>query len=64
MKHGIEEKKTRQYFIDLQRWKSLVALIACCDTFFFTVAAIVSSLIHYSRMGWPIRDSRRMESCA
>ncbi len=56
MKHGIEEKKTRQYFIDLQRWKSLVALIACCDTFFFTVAAIVSSLIRYSRMGWTIRD--------
>lgn len=56
MSPGKKKKKARQYFIDLQRWRSLVALIACCDTFFFTVAAIVSSLIHYSRMGWTIRD--------
>ena len=56
MNHEKKGKKSRQYFINLQRWRSLVALIACCDTFLFTVAAIVSSMIHYSMMGWTIRD--------
>ena len=34
MSPGKKKNKARQYFIDLQRWRSLVALIACCDTFF------------------------------
>lgn len=34
MSPGKKKNKARQYFIDLQRWRSLAALIACCDTFF------------------------------
>lgn len=57
MKSVDKKKKTRRsYLIDLHKWKSAVALIACCDTFFFTLVAIVSSLIHYSRMSWTLRD--------
>ena len=51
-----KKKKARQYLIDLQRWRSAVALIACSATFLFSVVAITASLIRYIRMGWSITD--------
>lgn len=50
------EKKARQYLIDLQRWRSAAAFIACGITLFFSVTSIVDALIYYSQRGWLIRD--------
>ena len=57
MKPDYRKKRDRHvYLIDLNKWKSAVALIACSSTFFFTLASIVSSLIQYSQVGWSLRD--------
>ena len=34
------EKKSRQYLIDIQKWRSLAALAACVVTLVFSVIAI------------------------
>ena len=50
------KESSHYYLIKLHKWKSAVALTACCATFIFTLTAIVSSLIQYSRMGWTLED--------
>ncbi|MBQ1391672.1 MAG: hypothetical protein IIY82_07970 [Firmicutes bacterium] len=47
---------TRQYFISIQKWRSLIALIACIVTLLFSLIAIGSSLVKYARNGWAIAD--------
>lgn len=55
MRHD-RKPKARQYLIDLQRWRSAVALIACSATFLLSVVTITAALIYYIRMGWLISD--------
>lgn len=56
MKHPAPKPQKQQYLIDLQRWRSTAALIACGITLFFSVFAIITALIHYEHMGWTISD--------
>lgn len=46
-------KKARQYLIRLQRWRSLVALIACAVTVVCSVIAIAVSALYYGSKGVP-----------
>ncbi len=49
-------RRSRQYMIDLQRWRSIIALIACSVTMLFTILSIRQSVIHYVRQGWIVGD--------
>ena len=50
------KNKNRKYLIDLQRWRSFVALAACSITHVFSVVSIVTALIYYNQMGWKLTD--------
>lgn len=52
MKH--ERKQERQYLIDLQKYRSIVALAACIVTLGFSVGAITGSVVRYVRQGWSL----------
>ncbi len=45
------EKKSRQYLIDIQKWRSLAALAACVVTLVFSVIAINKGMVEYVRDG-------------
>ncbi len=48
--------KARLYLINLQKWRSVVGLIACSVTFVVSLVAIVASLIHYTLEQWALSD--------
>ena len=48
--------KSRRYMIDLHKWRSAVALVACIVTLVLSISAITSNLIKYVDSGLGIRD--------
>ena len=48
--------RSRRYMIDLHKWRSAVALVACVVTMVLSISAITSNLIKYVDSGLGIRD--------
>ena len=50
------EKKSRQYLIDIQKWRSLAALAACVVTLVFSVIAINKGMVEYVQRGTSVSN--------
>ena len=51
-----KNKKARQYLIDLQKRRSVIAIIACAVTFGFCLFATGMNIVHYKDMEWEVSD--------
>ena len=51
-----EKKKKREYLIEIQKWRSVIALMSCIITYVLSIFAIVASLIMYTRENWNLSD--------
>ena len=43
---------TRQYLIDIHKWRSVIALLACAVTLLCSCYGLVSAVVNYTTKGW------------
>ncbi|MCR5775458.1 MAG: hypothetical protein K6G42_10280 [Lachnospiraceae bacterium] len=56
MEKQISPSGSRQYLINIQKWRSIVGLIACSITFGVSLFSMASNLIYYSVQKWELAD--------
>ena len=59
MKRLIFKKERKQYLVNVQKWRSEVALFACIVTLLFSFVALTRTFVYNAQLGYPVSYSYR-----